>query len=129
MVEKHVWVNVMNKAVPIGIASVTAIVLFLGFAVYDSKPEPPVTQQDLRVMIDDWMNNPDENDREQRIEIMKAYYAFEESGQKLTTDQDGLAMLNQIRKMVSLDIPKEELDQIKQNVKEELKMLGFDLEE
>jgi len=41
---------------------------------------------------------------------MKTYYTFEESGQKLTDDQAGQVMLNEIRKMVSFDIPKEELD-------------------
>ena len=53
-------------------------------------------------MIDDWMNNPEQDDRNQRLEIMKAYYTFEESRQKLTDDQADLVMLNQIRKMVSL---------------------------
>ena len=81
---------------------------------------PPVTQQDLRVMIDDWMNNPKEDDRAQRLEIMKAYYTFEETGQKLSDDQAGRVMLNQIRKMVSLDIPKEELDQMRQEIRDSL---------
>jgi len=88
---------------------------------------PPVTQQDLRIMIDAWMNNPDKNDKVQRLEIMKAYYTFEESGQKLTDDQDGRVMLNQIRKMISFDIPKTELDQIKQEIKTDLKNKGFDV--
>jgi len=39
------------------------------------------------LIIDDWMNNPEKDDRNQRLEIMKAYYTFEESGQKLTDDQ------------------------------------------
>lgn len=84
------------------------------FGFIDTSPEPiaPVTQQDLREMIDKWMENPREDDREQRLEIMKAYYTFEESGQKLSDDQAGRVMLNQIRKMVSLDIPKKELEQI-----------------
>jgi len=43
---------------------------------------------------------------------MKAYYAFEETGQKLTQDQEELVLMNQIRKMISFDIPKEELDQL-----------------
>jgi hypothetical protein len=34
-------------------------------------------------------------------------------------------MLNQIRKMISFDIPREELDQIKQDIRVELKELGF----
>jgi len=34
------------------------------------------------------MNNPKQNDKNQRLEIMKAYYTFEESGQKLTNDQE-----------------------------------------
>ena len=42
------------------------------------------------------MNNPEQNDRNQLPEIMKAYYTFEESGQKLTDDQAGRIMLNQI---------------------------------
>ena len=94
----------------------------------EQEPSPPVTQQDLRKMIDQWMNNPEEDDRNQRLEIMKAYYTFEESGQKLSDDQEGRVLLNQIRKMVSLDIPKEELDQIKENIREELKQKGFSIE-
>ena len=79
-------------------------------------------------MVDEWMENPQEDDREQRLEIMKAYYIFEESGQKLTTDQEGLVLLNQIRKMVSLDIPVAELNQMRQEVREELKELGLKIE-
>jgi len=75
------------------------------------------------------MNNPEQDDRNQRLEIMKVYYAFEESGQKLTDDQVGQVMLNQIRKMVSFDIPREELDQIKQDIREDLKELGFEIKE
>lgn len=86
---------------------------------------PPVTQQDLRTMIDKWMNDKDGDDRNQRLEIMKAWYTFEESGQKLTDNQEGRVMLNQIRKMVSFDIPKTELDQIKEGIREELRELGF----
>ena len=117
----------MNRAIPIGIgiAVIISIVLvFLGFAL---EPTPPVTQQDLRSMIDDWMNNPDEDDRQQRLEIMKAYYTFEESGQKLSDDQDGRVMLNQIRKMVSFDIPKAELDQMKEEIRNNLKEQGFNV--
>jgi hypothetical protein len=99
------------------------------FGFIDTKPEPlpPVTQQDLRIMIDEWMENPQEDDKNQRLDIMKAYYTFEESGQKLSDDQEGRIMLNQIRKMVSFDIPKEELDKIKQEIREDLAMQGFEI--
>ena len=100
----------------------------VGATEMEQEPSPPITQQDLRKMIDQWMNNPEEDDRNQRLEIMKAYYTFEESGQKLSDDQEGRVLLNQIRKMVSLDIPKEELDQIKENIREELKQKGFSIE-
>ena len=60
---------------------------------------------------------------------MKTYYTFEESGQKLTDDQTDQAMLNQIRKMTIFDIPREELDQIKQDIREDLKELGFKIKE
>ena len=100
----------------------------VGATEMEQESSPPVTQQDLRKMIDQWMNNPEEDDRHQRLEIMKAYYTFEESGQKLSDDQEGRVLLNQIRKMVSLDIPKEELDQIKENIREELKQKGFSIE-
>lgn len=119
----------MNKAIPIGIGVIIAIFLVFVFVGFGSEPTPPVTQQDLRNMIDDWMNNPNEDDREQRLEIMKAYYTFEESVQKLTDDQEGRVMLNQIRKMVSLDIPKTELNQIKQEIRDNLKEQGFDIKE
>ena len=75
-----------------------------------------ITQQNLKEMVDNWMNNPEEDDRNQRLEIMKAYYTFLETGQQLTQDREGLVLMNQIRKMVSLDIPKEELDQLKQEI-------------
>jgi len=81
---------------------------------------PSITQQDLRNMVDEWMNNPQEDDSQQRLEIMVSYYTFLETDQKLTTDQDGLILMNQIRKMVSLDIPKEELDQIRQEIRDQL---------
>ena len=71
-----------------------------------SDPIPPVTQQDLRTMIDEWMNNKDKEDKKQRLEIMRAWHTFDESGQKLTDDQEVQVMLNQIRKMVSFDILK-----------------------
>ncbi|AJM92784.1 proteinase inhibitor [Nitrosopumilus piranensis] len=135
----------MNKTtlVGIGIAAIAITVFVLAltnsnlrenkdtyFGFIDTKPEPvpPVTQQDLRVMIDEWMENPQDDDREQRLEIMKAYYTFQESGQKLSDDRDGRVMYNQIVKMVSLDIPKAELDQIKQNIRDELKELGFKIQ-
>ena len=58
---------------------------------------------------------------------MKAYYVFEESRQKLTDNKAGRVMLNQIRKMVSFDITREELDQIKQDIREDHKDLGFEI--
>ena len=99
------------------------------FGVIETNPEPvaPVTQQDLQDMIDEWMSNPEEDDRNQRLEIMKAFYTFQESGQKLTDDQEGRVMYNQIVKMISFDIPKTELDQMKQEIRE-LKDLGHDLD-
>ncbi|MGY5146704.1 MAG: DUF4377 domain-containing protein [Candidatus Nitrosopumilus sp. bin_7KS] len=81
---------------------------------------PSVTQQELKVMVENWMNNPDEDDTNQRLEIMKIYYAFEETGGKLSHDQEGLVLMNQIRKMVSLDIPKVELDQMRKQVRIDL---------
>jgi len=79
-------------------------------------------------MIDEWMENPKEDDRAKRLEIMKAFYTFQESGQKLTDDQAGRVMYNQIVKMVSFDIPKTELDQIKQEIQDGLKELGFKIQ-
>jgi len=38
-------------------------------------------------------------------------------------------MLNEIRKMVSFDIPRDELDPIKQDIREDLKELGFEIKE
>ena len=102
---------------------------WFGFIDTDPDPIPPVTQQDLRIMIDEWMQNPHEDDRNQRLQIMKAYYTFDESGQKLSDDQAGRVMYNQIVKMVSFDIPREELDQMKQEIREELKELGFKINE
>lgn len=119
----------MKKSISIGIGIAVAIFIVIVFVGFESEPTPPVTQQDLRLMIDGWMNNPDEDDREQRLEIMKAYYTFEESGQKLSDDQDGRVMLNQIRKMVSFDIPKTELDQMKEEIRVDLKKQGFDIKE
>lgn len=88
-----------------------------------------VTQKDLREMVNHWMNNMQENDRNQRLKIMMSYYAFEESGKKLTTDQDGLQLMNQIRKMVSIDLPKEELDDLRESIREKLKEQGLDVKE
>lgn len=101
---------------------------WFGFIDTNPDPIPPVTQQDLRIMIDEWMQNPDEDDRNQRLQIMKAYYTFDESGQKLSDDQSGRVMYNQIVKMVSFDIPREELDQMKQEIREELQEQGFEIE-
>ena len=95
---------------------------------YLEKSDIPITQQDLRKIIDEWMENPQEDDRAQRLEIMTAYYTFQESGQKLSDDQAGRVMYNQIVKMVSFDIPKTQLDQIKQDVRDELKESGFDIQ-
>ncbi|BDQ30541.1 DUF4377 domain-containing protein [Nitrosopumilus zosterae] len=79
-----------------------------------------MSQQKLKTMVENWMNNPDEDDTNQRLEIMKAYYTFEEEGKKLSNDQDGLVLMNQIRKMVSLDMPKADLDQLREQVRIEL---------
>ena len=81
---------------------------------------PSMAQQELKTMVENWMDNPDENDTNQRLEIMKSYYAFEELGLKLTHDQEGLVLMNQIRKMVSLDMPREELDELRNQVRIEL---------
>ncbi|EGP94113.1 hypothetical protein [Nitrosarchaeum koreense] len=118
----------MNKIIPIGIGCVAVGIIMTMIFSGDTKPIPPVTQHDLRILIDQWMKNPDKDDRSQRLEIMKAYYTFEESGQKLSDDQEGRVMLNQIRKMVSFDIPKTELDQMKQEIRDELRQLGFKIE-
>ena len=116
----------MNKVIPFGIGIVVIAIVVLGISMdFDTEPIPPVTQNDLRVMIDDWMDNPVGDGMEQRLEIMKAFYTFQESGQKLTDDQEGRVMYNQIVKMVSFDIPKTQLDQIKQNIRDELKESGF----
>lgn len=79
-----------------------------------------ITQQDLKTMVEEWMGNPDKDDSSQRLEIMKAYYSFEEAGGQLSHDQEGLVLMNQIRKMVSLNIPVEELEQIRHQVRVEL---------
>ncbi|QLH11319.1 proteinase inhibitor [Nitrosarchaeum sp. AC2] len=119
----------MNRIIPIGIVcAVVGIIIITMIFSGDAKPIPPVTQHDLRILIDQWMKNPDKDDRNQRLEIMKAYYTFEESGQKLSDDQEGRVMLNQIRKMVSFDIPKTELDQMKEEIRDELRQLGFKIE-
>lgn len=124
--------NVLNKIIPISIGIIFLGMVVLVFSEYESEPEPPVTQQDLRNMIDNWMEQRKaenyQDDTAQRLEIMKAFYTFEESGQQLSDDQAGRVMLNQIRKMVSFDIPKNELDKMKQNIREELKEIGFKIE-
>ncbi|NND86325.1 MAG: DUF4377 domain-containing protein [Nitrosopumilus sp.] len=86
----------------------------------ESASNTTITQQELKIMVENWMNDPDEDDANQRLEIMKAYYAFEETGGQLSNDQDGLTLMNQIRKMVSLQIPVEELDQLRKQVRIEL---------
>jgi hypothetical protein len=62
---------------------------WFGFIDTSSESVPLVTQHDLKVMIEEWMNNSDEDDKHQRLKIMRAYYTFEESGQNLTDDQEG----------------------------------------
>ena len=130
----------MNKIVPIGIGIGIAVVIAIvsagnymaqdkiEFTETSSETVLPVSQQDLKEMVENWMNNPDEDDTNQRLEIMKSYYTFEETGQKLTQDRDGLVLMNQIRKMVSIDIPKTELDQIRNDIREELRDSGFEIE-
>ena len=90
------------------------------FAEATTEVNSSITQQKLKTMVENWMNNPDEDDTNQRLEIMKAYYAFDEMGQKLSHDQEGLVLMNQIRKMVSLDMPREELDELRNQVRFEL---------
>ena len=36
---------------------------WFGFIDTNPEPVPPVTQQDIRIMIDEWMNNPENEDR------------------------------------------------------------------
>jgi len=121
----------MNKAVAIGIGIGIAVVIVIiagNFLVQNqtefvdsiTEPVPSISQQDLKTMVENWMNNPEEDNTNQRLEIMKAYYAFEETGQKLTQDREGLTLMNQIRKMASLNIPKVELDQLRNEVRKEL---------
>jgi len=120
----------MNKAFPIGIGIGIVVIIAAvagNFLVQENSEVIDtvevlslISQEDLKVMVEEWMNNPDEDDTNQRLEIMKAYYTFEETGQKLTTDREGLVLMNQIRKMVSLDIPKAELDQLRDEVRKEL---------
>ena len=85
-----------------------------------SNQTPIITQEDLKMMVEQWMNNPDNDDIEQRLEIMKAFYTFEESGQWFSDDREGRVLYNQIVKMVSFDIPKTELEKIRQEAREEL---------
>ena len=125
----------MKNTIPIGVGiaviAVIIVINFLGeentdFLQTDSESNHSITQKDLKIMVDNWMGNPDEDDKNQRLEIMKAYYTFEATGQKLTQDREGLVLMNQIRKMVSLDIPKSELDQLKQDIHKEIKVNGID---
>ena len=97
----------MNKIIFVGIGILIVGAVMITFS--QTEPTPPVLQHDLQVMVDEWMANPEPDDREQRLEIMKAYYTFQESGQRLTDDQEGRVLSNQIIKMVSFDIPKTEL--------------------
>jgi hypothetical protein len=55
------------KKFVIGIISMGAIIVSIvafNFTAHEIEPTPSVIHQDLRLMIDDWMNNP-----EQDIEI------------------------------------------------------------
>jgi len=81
---------------------------------------PSVTQQDLSGMIDEWVSNPQENDKQQRLKIMIDHHTFLETGQKLTTDQNGLILMNQIRKMMSLNLLREDLDQMREQIRKQL---------
>ena len=119
----------MNKRTTYTIGGIVVILaVFAGLILLDpengpsnedtSKQISSVTQQEIKKMVEDWMNNPDEDDTEQRLEIMRAFYSFEESGQWFSDDQEGRVLYNQIIKMVSFDIPKTELDQIRQDVRE-----------
>jgi len=121
----------MNKGIPIGTGiGITVVIAAIAgnllvqdnseFVDTVTESHSSISQQDLKIMVENWMNNPDEDDTNQRLEIMKAYYTFEETGQKLTQDRDGLTLMNQIRKMVSLNIPKIELDQLRNEVRIEL---------
>ena len=125
----------MKNTIPISIGiAVIAVIIGVNFLVEentdflqtDSESNHSITQQDLKIMVDNWMDNPDEDDKNQRLEIMKAYYTFEATGQKLTQDREGLVLMNQIRKMVSLDIPKSELDQLKQDINKEFNINEID---
>ena len=107
------------------VASFAGIIVLV--FVLQPEPQPVITQQELRMMVEEWMDNPDEDDTKQRLEIMKAYYTFLESGQEISLDTEGLVLQNQIRKMVSLDIPKEELDELREQVREELRTQGFEI--
>ena len=110
---------------------VLGIIIVSVFNGFESELTPPVTQQDLRIMMDYWMeqrkldDDHQRDDTTQRLEIMRAFYTFQESGQRLTDDQEGRVMYNQIVKMVSFDIPKVKLDEMKQEIREELRKLGF----
>ena len=95
-------------------------VLSFSYAEEPTTSNQSVTQNELKNMVENWMKNPVDDDTNQRLEIMKAYYTFDESGKSLTNDQEGLTLMNQIRKMVSLDLPKDDLDQLRNQVRVEL---------
>ena len=119
----------IKLAIPIIVVVVSFVsILVLNFVI-QSPLEPSVTQQDLRNMVDEWIKNPDEDDTQQRLEIMKAFYTFEESGQRLSDDNEGKVLLNQIRKMVSIQIPKAQLDEIRQEIRDELRSQGVNITE
>lgn len=112
----------MNKIIPAGAGIVIITAIIAGNFLWEEQTNvyqidsATITQQDLESMVANWMENPDKDDKNQRLEIMKAYYTFEETGQKLTQDRAGLTLMNQIRKMVSVDISKSDLDQLKEDV-------------
>lgn len=120
----------MNKIILVALGAILVFSLAMVFGInsINTTTVPLVTQQDLRMMIDEWMENPQNDDLQQRLEIMKAYYTFEESGQRLSDDQEGRVLLNQIRKMVSLDIPVAELNEMREEIRKELKEAGVKIE-
>ena len=116
----------------VAICTVFAGIIFLdpeqGLPEKNSSDQIPIiTQEDLKAMVEDWMNNPDEDDTEQRLGIMKAFYTFEESGQWFSDDQEGRVLYNQIVKMVSFDIPKPDLDEIRKEIRDSLEEQGYEI--
>ncbi len=120
-------VNYIGAVVAVTSVFTAMILLNTDQGINGNEPSSAITQKDLREMVDDWMSNPDNDDRMQRLEIMKAFYTFQESGQWFSDDQEGRVLYNQIVKMVSFDIPKTELNQIKQEIRAELQEMGFQL--